>query len=651
MKISQHGQYALCACLAAAVSMTAAWGAISEPEDETQRRGRAYALYVDALDAAASGRLSEAHERLRAVLEIDPRAASVRAALARVCLEQGDTVCAESEAQRAMASPAAAGEAHKVLAELALRRYSGSREEGRLQEAIGHLRQATEVAPSDPWAWNVWIRILIRGEQIAAAEDVARRAAAVPGADPDMPWQTLARGLIELDRQDEAIAVIERLEGEGRQIGSLLELKAQLMEQQGNMKGYIEALRELRRLRPGDAEIAYKLGRALLGQGEPYLALEPLRAAHRGRPGDPTVRRDLAVALVELGRGGEALELLENLPNVYRSAHTLFQMARAAEQGSQWAQAAEHLESLLSALSEEDREAYGEAFVRRAAENALRAANFEDVLRLTTPLARDAAILRLRLRALDGLGRHDEADAVLADVRTARPEDSAVLALAVERRLEAPEGGAGSVGGILADLGVADLDREQAVRVAGGLAAWGHGDAAATLLDGLRRPDTCEPRWLRAAASVYYRARRLEQAEALYRAALECSPGDHGVMNDLCYLLADEFNRVDEALPLCRQAVELQPDESSYLDSLGWALHLAGESEEALGWLQRAVANSHEGVRGDIREHLGDVYASLGRTERAVAEWRAALVLVEDEERGRIEKKIRRAVGAGEKTR
>ena len=120
---------------------------------------------------------------------------------------------------------------------------------------------------------------------------------------------------------------------------------------------------------------------------------------------------------------------------------------------------------------------------------------------------------------------------------------------------------------------------------------------------------------------------------------LGCSPDNHGALNDLCYLLADEKGQVEAALPLCRRAVDLQPEEPSYLDSLGWALHLSGRSEEALPLLQRAVSASQEGARGEIREHLGDVYAALGRKERAVAEWRAALALGSPD-RARLREKI-----------
>jgi tetratricopeptide (TPR) repeat protein len=341
------------------------------------------------------------------------------------------------------------------------------------------------------------------------------------------------------------------------------------------------------------------------------------------------VRRDLASALVELGRAEQAVELLEELPSVYLSPHTLFLWVRAEEQLGRWQQAAERLETLIDALAEEDREAYGDAFVVRAARDYMKAGQPEDALRLIEPLGKTPLVLRLRLQALENSGRAEQARERLAQARRARPEDPALLALELDRELagDTPPATQTIVQRAVEGSPSEDAVADYGLRVALALIGWERAETGAAILDRLPRPDGCATDWLRTAASAYYQAGRLDAAEALYREVLGCAPDNHGAMNDLCYLLADERGEVEEALRLCRMAVDAQPDEPSYLDSLGWALHLAGRSEEALPLLQRAVSESRETARGDIREHLGDVYAALGRTERALAEWRAALAL------------------------
>ena len=46
----------------------------------------------------------------------------------------------------------------------------------------------------------------------------------------------------------------------------------------------------------------------------------------------------------------------------------------------------------------------------------------------------------------------------------------------------------------------------------------------------------------------------------------------------------------DRALSLTRQAVALKPDNGYYVDSLGWAFYKAGQFNEALTEIKRAVA-------------------------------------------------------------
>jgi predicted Zn-dependent protease len=612
--------------------------------EAVETRAEAYTAYLQAIAAQRRGELGEARRLLERVLQVDAEARIVRAAKAEVCLEQGDRLCAENEAERAMGNDdAAAGQAHEVLAKLELQRYQSSGGEGRAAGAIEHLARAAELRPRQPWAWNVWIGLLVREGRVDRAEQVARRAASVPGTDSETPWQTFARGLLELGRRDEAIALLEKLSQSGEAKGSLLELMAQLKEQEGDVSGYVDALVKLRKVRPGDAELAHRLGKAHLGRGDPFAALGPLRAAQRGRPGDPVVRRDLATALVELGRAEEAVGLLEQLPSVYLSPHTLFLWVRAEEQLGRWGSAAERLESLIEALAEEDRNAYGDAFLLRSARNYLRADRPADALRMAETLDPSPLVTRLRIRALEAAGRSEEARSRLAELRRERPEDPTLVALQIDQRL-----GAGAEPGdpalVERALGTSPSEAARAdhgLKIALALIGWERVRTGAEILDRLPRPEGCQTQWLRTAAGAYYQARRLGSAERLYREVLGCAPDNHGALNDLCYLLADEQGEVEEALPLCRRAVELQPDEPSYLDSLGWALHLAGRSEEALPLLQRAVAESREDGRGEIREHLGDVYAALGRSKRAVAEWRAALALG-SQDRARLEEKIQR---------
>jgi tetratricopeptide (TPR) repeat protein len=87
-------------------------------------------------------------------------------------------------------------------------------------------------------------------------------------------------------------------------------------------------------------------------------------------------------------------------------------------------------------------------------------------------------------------------------------------------------------------------------------------------------------------------------------------------------MLADRGVRLDEAVGLIQRALAEEPFNGAFLDSLGWAYFKQGKFERARKELERAVART--AYDPTVREHLGDVYAKLGRPAQALAEWSKA---------------------------
>jgi tetratricopeptide (TPR) repeat protein len=95
-------------------------------------------------------------------------------------------------------------------------------------------------------------------------------------------------------------------------------------------------------------------------------------------------------------------------------------------------------------------------------------------------------------------------------------------------------------------------------------------------------------------------------------------------------MLADRGIRVEEAASLIQRALQQEPNNGAYLDSLGWAYYKQNKLAEAEEYLRRAV--EREGNDPTILSHLADVYLKLGQNERAaeyfersLAEWQKAL--------------------------
>jgi tetratricopeptide (TPR) repeat protein len=84
---------------------------------------------------------------------------------------------------------------------------------------------------------------------------------------------------------------------------------------------------------------------------------------------------------------------------------------------------------------------------------------------------------------------------------------------------------------------------------------------------------------------------------------LAVDPKNAGAMNYLGYSWADKGVRLEESEKLVRQAVEIEPTNGAYLDSLGWVRYKRGDFKEARSALEKAVYYSPDPL---IFEHLGD---------------------------------------------
>lgn len=105
---------------------------------------------------------------------------------------------------------------------------------------------------------------------------------------------------------------------------------------------------------------------------------------------------------------------------------------------------------------------------------------------------------------------------------------------------------------------------------------------------------------------------RFEESAVIFRQLVEKQPDDANAANYLGYMLADREMHLDEALELIARAVALDPENSAYLDSLGWVHFRRGDLDEAEQWLRRAVELGDNLGDGTIYCHLGEVLLAAG---------------------------------------
>jgi predicted Zn-dependent protease len=115
-----------------------------------------------------------------------------------------------------------------------------------------------------------------------------------------------------------------------------------------------------------------------------------------------------------------------------------------------------------------------------------------------------------------------------------------------------------------------------------------------------------------ARAAALERLDEVDEAATLFRQLVETQPDDASAANYLGYMWADREMNLEEAFELITHAVALDPENSAYLDSLGWVHYRLGDLQEAERWLRRAVDLGGELGDGTIQCHLGEVLVATG---------------------------------------
>src|SRR6058998_3804385 len=124
-----------------------------------------------------------------------------------------------------------------------------------------------------------------------------------------------------------------------------------------------------------------------------------------------------------------------------------------------------------------------------------------------------------------------------------------------------------------------------------------------------------------------------------FRKALEIQKDDPAVLNYLGFMFADRGIRLEEAETMIQKAVQADPTNGAYLDSLGWVYFKLNRLDRAEEYLKKAIIFLN--TDSNIHDHLGDLYFKTKRYDEARTEWNKTLQLsTEQEEIDRVKKKL-----------
>lgn len=143
---------------------------------------------------------------------------------------------------------------------------------------------------------------------------------------------------------------------------------------------------------------------------------------------------------------------------------------------------------------------------------------------------------------------------------------------------------------------------------------------------------------------MYYQAKEQDKSFGAYENAIRLMPYNYMTLNNYAYFLAQAGKDIEKAEKLSRQAVDSNPEASTFLDTYAYILFLKGEYIQALEYQEKALNHYPENEEKDpeIYEHLGDILFFLNRKDEAIENWQKALELSPENET--LQKKVHQGV-------
>ncbi len=116
--------------------------------------------------------------------------------------------------------------------------------------------------------------------------------------------------------------------------------------------------------------------------------------------------------------------------------------------------------------------------------------------------------------------------------------------------------------------------------------------------------------------SIYHELGKKKKSYKTYDKAMLVDPDYAPLLNNYAYYLSEDRRSLKKALKMSQRAVELEPDNATYLDTIGWILYLLGKPEEAKPYFKHAML--YGGIDSVvILEHYAKVLDALGENDLA----------------------------------
>ena len=461
-------------------------------------------------------------------------------------------------------------------------------QEGDYPRAIDILKDAVKAEPKEP---GPYLQLAyIYAKYLKKTEPAIRYAEQAVKLAPNEieGYQRLAEVQLTAQRRKEALQTLDRAARVTTNVPSfwtqLGKLYLALLTQAGkslkpeDLQKVDAVFRKALALAPSDASVLTDAADYFAASQQVQEAIPLYLRVLELQPNDSNAREKLATGFMLTNQRGKAIEMLREIIQQHPEKYQPYELlGRVLEEEGKALTQANKLE--------EARAAYAKA-----------AANFEQSLLINA--AQPDNYLHLAELYLTRLRDNERAVRVLQEARRHYPGEPQMTYLLGIALREAKQSQA-AVSTFAEALHESDLSGQD---IANGRFFFEYGAAAEQ-------------------AGLY------EKAAELFKRAIQVDPANAAqAYNYLGFMWADQGTHLDEAEVYIKRALAADPGNGAYLDSLGWLDYRKGQYEQALAELLSAAAALKE-EDAVVFEHIGDTYAALSQTSKALDYWQKALAL------------------------
>jgi tetratricopeptide (TPR) repeat protein len=610
--------------------------------------------------------LNKAVEEYRAAIDADPTSAYLTSGLAELYAKTGRIRDAVIEAQDIIKKSPNNLEARRLLGRIYLRSLgdmqAGSGSESVLKLAIEQYEQIVRLQPDSMDDHLLLGRLYRLNNDLQKAESEFKTAVKLQ-PDSEEAVTTLAYLYNELGDTARAAQVLSSVPGAERS-AKLYSALGYTYEQQKQYKEAIEAYRHAIEMDRDNLDAIRGLAQNLLNDGQADAALDQYKVIADANPEDAQTYVRIAEIYRKQGKFDLALDNLKKAGSMVQdSVEVPYNIAAIYQAQGRYDEAIPIMVDLLKKSEKADRKySNGERSNRAVFLERLGSiyreqgnnASANETFRQIVALGGDDNIERGYQQIIDTWREAKEWQKALDTAKEAvkkLPTPQLKMVLAAQ---EADTGDADKalkeVRALLkGDANSNSEDREIYIRLAEMNTRLRRFPDAEQALDkaeqlSTKSEDKRDIWFLRGA--TFEREKHFAEAEEQFQKVLASDPENAAALNYLGYMLADQNVKLEEAFGYIKRAVDLDPTNGAYLDSLGWAYFRLGKYELAEDNLLKASQKIN--TDPTVHDHLGDLYQKTGRLklaatnwERALTEWNRTLAAdVDPADQARVQKKL-----------